>query len=80
MKNATNDTISPTTRVTPPNTTTFAARTKGRRGTAAKVARMVPVLYSALDDQDAEHADGQLGEQETGQTGAGWVEGGVCGE
>ena len=48
MKKATNETISPTTRVTTPKTVTLATSTRGRRGTAEKVARIVPVLYSAL--------------------------------
>jgi hypothetical protein len=47
-KNARNDATSPTTRVTAPNTTAFAASTRGRRGTAASVARMVPELYSLV--------------------------------
>ena len=43
-----NDAASPTTRVTAPNTTAFAARTKGRRGMAASVTRTVPELYSLV--------------------------------
>ena len=37
-----------TTTATAPNTRTLAVSTTGRRGTADKVARMVPVPYSAL--------------------------------
>ena len=43
-----NDATSPTTRVTAPNTAAFAARTSGRRGTAASVARIVPEVYSLV--------------------------------
>ena len=43
-----NETISPTTRATPPNTAALVASTNGRLGTAASVARMVPVEYSEV--------------------------------
>ena len=47
-QNATKTRISLTTTATVPNTATLASRTTGRRGTADRVARMVPVPYSAL--------------------------------
>ena len=47
-KNDANDSDSHTTKARTPNTTALAASTTGRRGTAAKVARMLPDPYSAL--------------------------------
>src|SRR5580658_9590187 len=47
-KNDANDTASQKTNATTANTTALAASTTGRRGTAAKLARMLPDPYSAL--------------------------------
>ena len=48
MKKAPKETTSPTTKATRANTAAFAARSMRRSGTAARLARIVPVPYSAL--------------------------------
>src|ERR1700730_5103735 len=48
-KNDTKATNSPATSVTVPRTTALAASTARRRGAAANVVRISPVLYSALN-------------------------------
>ena len=48
MPKALNVSASLTATATAPKTTILAARTTGRRGVADRVARMVPVPYSAL--------------------------------
>ena len=59
--------ISPATSVTAPTTAALAASTSGRRGTAAKVARIMPEENSVVIDEHAEDAEDELADREPGE-------------
>ena len=58
----------------PTNVAALAASTVSRWGVALMVARIWPVAYSEVIDQDAEHADGHLGEEQPAEAERGGVE------
>ncbi len=77
-KNDVNDTASHTTKASVPNTTALAPSTTGRRGTAAKVARMDPDPYSALTVSPPSTPMASCPKSEPGQADAGGVEQRAC--
>ena len=74
MPNAVKLMISPATRVAAAKTRPFAASIARRCGTAARVARIMPVPYSELMVSTPSAADGDLGDVEAVEAGQGGVE------